>query len=87
MYGKPNSLIINEKIVNNGTVLGNFGFGNDGTNSQFLELKKIDETFANTIYWNQTFNRGIKIRTNPGSQTTSKIVNLPNVFYEAAPTR
>ena len=87
MYGKPNSLIINEKIVNNGTVLGNFGFGNDGTNSQFLELKKIDETFANTIYWNQTFNRGIKIRTNPGSQTTSKIVNLPNVFYEAGLTR
>jgi hypothetical protein len=75
MYGKPNSLIITEKIVNDGIVLGNFAFGIDGPD------EKIDETFAKTIYWNQTYNDGKTIRTNPSPQPTGTIIDRNNFFY------
>jgi hypothetical protein len=75
MYGKPNSLILTEETVNNGNVLGNFAFGIDGPD------EKIDETFANTIYWNQTYNGGKGIRTNPPSKPTAEIVDKQQLFY------
>ena len=75
MYGKPNSLVITEETVNNGIVLGNFAFGIAGPD------EKIDETFANTIYWNQTYNGGKTIRTNPSPKTTDEIVDKKDIFY------
>ena len=85
MYGKPNSLVITEKIVNDGIVLGNFAFGLnrfEGVSKDGPD-EKIDETFANTIYWNQIYNGGKTIRTNPYPKTIDAIINRNVFFYQS----